>query len=46
MKLILEDKEFLEKADTKEYPKGIIKALCSKNKEVKVLAEKLLSILI
>jgi hypothetical protein len=42
MNLILENSEFIEKADIREYPKGIIRGLTDKNKEIRSLAEKLL----
>ena len=35
IKLILENEEYLQKADTKEYPKGIIRGLTDKNKEIR-----------
>ena len=31
-KLILENEEYLQKADTREYPKGIIRGLTDRNK--------------
>ena len=36
--LILENEDFIQKADTKEYPKGIIKGLTDKNKEIRILS--------
>lgn len=42
MNIILENAEYLDKADTKEYPKGIIRGLTDKNKEIRNLAERLL----
>ena len=39
--LILENEEFIGKADTRDYPKGIIKCLSDRNREIRNLGEKL-----
>lgn len=42
LNIILENADYLDKTDTREFPKGVIKGLVDKNKEIRSLAEKLL----
>lgn len=32
IRVILENEEYIQKADTRDYPKGLIKCLCDRNK--------------
>ena len=39
--LIIENEDYIYKADTRDYPKGIIKCLVDRNREIRNLGEKL-----
>ena len=42
---MMENREYFDKTDTKDYPKGIIRCLSDKNKQMRNLGEQILEII-